>query len=287
MITYYIDQHSFYVLSPSHFPFHINLEKRRATKMDVEFNINYDRLRLTTDAKLDGFIERIYSEIPYASHQKDADEIDMEYYKRHSIETPIRIKLKRTIDALVIHYFTKNNPKAAKDWANYTDDEMLHGHMFAKDIERLWGLTFEEVMAHEPLFATQLLNGYFYFHLEYEGPMAAIASAYLLEYVTARTQPEWLDNLQNKLGEKSVAGARAHVNLDLEEDHSGFVWETLMATVHSAEDIEKLNKHFDRIFGLFCAYLVEVYQSTAGKKEESPLMQAPIAAVNFAQAANA
>ncbi|WP_045859477.1 hypothetical protein [Teredinibacter purpureus] len=255
--------------------------------MNEDIKLKFDSLRVTTDAKLDGYIERIYRDIPYASHQKDADKIDMEYYKRHSIETPIRIKLKRTIDALVIHYFTKHNPKAAKDWANYTDDEMLHGHMFAKDIERLWGLSFEEVMAHEPLFATQLLNGYFYFHLEYEGPMAAIASAYFLEYVTARTQPEWLDNLQSKLGDKSVAGARAHVNLDLEEDHSGFVWETLMATVKSEDDIVKLNKHFDRIFGLFCAYLVEVYQSTAGKNEDNPLMQAPIAAVNFSEAVSA
>ncbi len=200
-----------------------------------------DQLRIEIDNRLDRYIDKIYSDIPYATHQRDASKIDLEYYKRHSIETPIRIKLKRTIDSLVIHYFTKTNPRAAKEWAKYTDDEMLHGQMFAKDIERLWGLSFEEVMAYQPLFATQLLNGYFYFHLEYEGPMAAIASAYFLEYVTAKTQPVWLDNLERVLGKGFVTGARAHVAVDLNEDHDAFVWNTLMHTVQTEDDVASSN----------------------------------------------
>ena len=129
-------------------------------------NSEKDTLREEIDKDFNNYIAEIYNEIPYARHQMDSENINMEYYKRHSFETPIRIKLKRTIDALVIHYFTKTNPKAAKDWANYTDDEMLHGKMFGKDIERLWGVSFEEVMSTEPLLATKLLNGYFYYHLE-------------------------------------------------------------------------------------------------------------------------
>lgn len=226
-----------------------------------------DALRTDIDASLDQYIERIYDEIPYANHQKSAAQIDLDYYRRHSIETPIRIKLKRTIDSLVIHHFTKTNPRAAKEWANYTDDEMLHGHMFAKDIQRLWGLSFEEVIAHGPLFSTQLLNGYFYFHLEYEGPMAAIASAYFLEYVTAKTQPEWLDNLESRLGKDKITGARAHVAQDLDEDHNGFVWNTLMHVVKTDEDARRLREHIRNISSLFSAYLHEVYLVTVGKRD--------------------
>lgn len=240
--------------------------------MDMTLLISQDeknKLREKVDTLFDQYIEEIYQKIPYAKHQMESNSIDMEYYKRHSIETPIRIKLKRTIDALVIHYFTKTNPKAAKDWANYTDDEMLHGHMFGKDIEKLWGITFDEVMNTEPLLATKLLNGYFYYHLEYEGPMAAIASAYFLEYATAKTQPVWLDNLERVLDKKNVAGARAHVTLDLEEDHDGFVWDVLMETVKTQKDVDTLMKHFKAIYGLFSAYLFEVYAITVGKNDSN------------------
>jgi len=241
-----------------------------------------DDLRAEIDASLNRYIERIYEEVPYANHQKVAAEIDLEYYKRHSIETPIRIKLKRTIDALVIHHFTKTNPRAAKEWANYTDDEMLHGQMFAKDIQRLWGLSFEEVIGTGPLFSTQLLNGYFYFHLEYEGPMAAIASAYFLEYVTAKTQPEWLDNLEARLGKDKITGARAHVTQDLDEDHNGFVWNTLMHVVKTDADALRLREHIRNISGLFSAYLHEVYLVTVGQRDGASQVSAAELAVQYA-----
>lgn len=251
--------------------------------MSNVMQISKDNLRVEIDAVLDQYIERVYKDIPYASHQKDAKDIDLEYYKRHSIETPIRIKLKRTIDALVIHHFTKTNPKAAKDWAHYTDDEMLHGQMFAKDIERQWGLSFAEVMAHRPLLSTQLLNGYFYFHLEYEGPMAAIASAYFLEYVTSKTQPIWLDNLEKQLGKEATIGARAHVTQDLDEDHNGFVWNTLMQTVHTEDDAQRLKEHIKNIFSLFGAYLHELYEVTVGKREGKESRSIAAQAITYAQ----
>jgi hypothetical protein len=243
-----------------------------------------DELRKEIDIKFDAYIKRFYKEVPYASQQKDGEGINMEFYKRHSIETPIRIKLKRTVDALVIHYFTKVNPKAAKDWAHYTDDEMLHGHMFAKDIERLWGLSYEEVISTEPLLSTKLLNGYFYYNFEYEGPMAAIASAYFLEFVTSKTQPVWLDNMEKLVGFENVKGARAHVNHDLDEDHSSFVWDTLMETVHTAHDVEKLENHFSAIYGLFCSYMTEVYNMTV-LNDKKTLDKVAVDSVNYATCA--
>lgn len=243
-----------------------------------------NNLRKEIDVKFDDYIERFYKDVPYAAQQKEGVEINMDFYKRHSIETPIRIKLKRTVDALVIHFFTKVNPKAAKDWANYTDDEMLHGHMFAKDIERLWGVSFEEVIGTEPLLATKLLNGYFYYNFEYEGPMSAVASAYFLEFVTSKTQPVWLDNLEKLVGKENIKGARAHVNHDLDEDHSSFVWDTLMETVDTEEDVEKLKGHFSAIYGLFCAYMVEVYNMTVLKKGDVGLEKVAVDAVEYAVA---
>lgn len=219
-------------------------------------------LRTRIDAHLDKMIEHFYNEIPGATLQRDSQEIDLNYYKRHSIETVLRIRHKRMIDALVIHYFTKHAPKQAKAWAHYIEDEMLHGHMFAKDIEKLFGLSLEEVYKYEPLLSTKLLNGYFYYTLEHEGPMASIASAYFLEYTTRKTQPLWLNNLAKVFGEEKVRGARAHVNHDINENHNDFVWEVLMSTLHRPEDEQKLFEHLDQIYGLFSAYFTEIYLKT-------------------------
>jgi len=225
------------------------------------------QLREKVDHTLNSMIERFYNEVPHGKYQKESKEIDKNYFIRHSIETVLRIRHKRMIDALVIHYFTKHNPRLAKSWANYIEDEMLHGHMFARDIEKLSGLTLDDIYQnYEPLFSTKLLNGYFYFTLEHEGPLASIASAYFLEYTTRMTQPVWLDNLEQIFGKDNLSGARGHVNHDIRDNHNHFVWEVLSALIHSEEDEKRLFQHLNCIYGLFVAYFQEVYQQSLGEK---------------------
>lgn len=227
--------------------------------------LSSEALRAKIDNRLHAMIEQFYREVPYATYQRDESLINREYYHRHSIETVLRIRHKRIIDALVVHHYTKHNPKIAKLWAHYLEDEMLHGQMFAKDIERLFGTTLTEINQYEPLFATKLLNGYFYFTLEHEGPMASIASAYFLEFTTRMTQPQWLDNLAAVFGEEKVRGARAHVNHDINEGHNDFVWDVLYNTVQTEADQHRLEQHLENIYGLFAAYFTEVYLTTIEK----------------------
>lgn len=227
--------------------------------------IDNESLRHQVDALFDQMIERFYQEAPLGTYQRDNKEINLEYFVRHNIETVLRIRHKRMIDALVVYHFTKHNPKLAKSWAHYMEDEMLHGQMFAKDIERLTGLDLEAINNYQPLFATQLLNGYFYFTLEHEGPMAAIASAYFLEYVTRKTQPDWLDNLEKVFGKEKLMGARGHVNHDIRDGHNNFVWRVLSELVKTKDDEARLFQHFHHIYGLFFAYFVDVYEQTIGK----------------------
>ncbi|MFD7500659.1 hypothetical protein ACWC5C_25970 [Streptomyces sp. NPDC001700] len=219
-------------------------------------------LRKQVDERLNNYIKKFYNEVPYATHFLKASDVDMPYYKRHTIETILRIRRKRTIDAHAIHYFTLHNPVAAKEWAEYTDDEMLHDKLFLADLERL-GVKPDEVYSTDPFLATKLLNGYFLYCQEFEGtPLAAIASSYFLEYTTRKTQPDWLDNLESTLGKDEVRGARTHVNYDIDEDHTGDVWNTLMSLVESDADVERLLKHFDHLYKLFTMYFTEAYEAT-------------------------
>lgn len=241
-------------------------------------------LKARIDARLNAMIVQFYAEVPGATWQRDNAALNPEYYKRHCMETILRIRHKRMIDALVIHYFTKHDPRQAKAWAAYIEDEMLHGHMFAKDMERLFGLSIDGIYRNEPLFATKLLNGYFYYTLEHEGPMAALVSAYFLEYTTRMTQPDWLNNLAKIYGEENVRGARAHVNHDIKEDHSHFVWDVLKSTIRNEEDIARLERHLENIYGLFAAYFTELYLQADKPEDQKIGNHVPATAVKHAYA---
>ena len=219
-------------------------------------------LRAAVDKYLDLCIADFYANIPFATHQLEAKEINLEYYKRHNIETILRLRRKRTIDALALQYFTKVDPVAAKKWAHYTDDEMLHDKLFAADLAKV-GVEKASIYATEPLLSTKLLTGYLQYGIEFEGtPLALITSVYFVEYTTTRTQPKWLDNLEESLGRDKIKGQRAHVGTDLDDHHDDFVWGVLETLVPDAAAEDRVMLHLQEICRLWQMYFLELHQLT-------------------------
>jgi len=177
------------------------------------------------------------------------------------------LRRKSTVDALAIRYFTKVDPVAAKAWAHYTDDEMLHDKLFAADLAKV-GVEKEEIYSTEPMLSTKLLTGYLQYGIEYEGtPLALIASVYFVEYTTTRTQPEWLNNLEKSLGKDKIKGQRAHVGTDLSDQHDDFVWGVLETLIKTPEDGEKVLRHLEDIYRLWQLYFLELYKLTVNPQE--------------------
>jgi hypothetical protein len=219
-------------------------------------------LRAAVDAYLDACIADFYKTIPFGSHQLESAEINLDYYKRHNIETILRLRRKRTIDALAIRYFTKTDPVTAKAWAHYTDDEMLHDVLFAADLAKV-GVEKDEIYSTEPMLSTKLLTGYLQYGIEYEGtPLALIASVYFVEYTTTRTQPMWLDNLEKSLGRDKIKGQRAHVGTDLDDHHDDFVWNVLETLLPTPEAEHRMMRHMQDICRLWQMYFVELHTMT-------------------------
>lgn len=233
--------------------------------------------RARVDAYLDASIKEFYETVPYARHQLESSEINLDYYKRHNIETILRLRRKRTVDAYAIRYFTKHDPVQAKAWAHYTDDEMLHDTLFAADLAKV-GVGKEEIYSTEPLLSTKLLTGYLQYGMEYEdSPLALITSVYFVEYVTTRTQPDWIQNLEKSLGGDGVKGQRAHVGTDLDDDHDDFVWGVLATLVRTPADEEKVFDHLRNVYWLWKLYFVELYQLTVQGRRGEPI-DLPVAA---------
>jgi len=209
---------------------------------------------------LDSMIETFYEYAPAARYLSSSRNIDKELFKRHTVETILRIRLARIADSKAIQHFTKTDPFLAQKWSEYSAEEMLHDRLFLKDLKNL-GMTEEEVYATPPLLATRLLQGYLYYTLEHEGPRGVISKSYFVEYTTRKTQAMWNENAKRSLGREAVKGAEAHHNYDVAEDHSTEVWNVLMGTVESAEDEKRVLYHLNVYFGLFVAYFNELAAS--------------------------
>ncbi|HEX5752703.1 MAG TPA: hypothetical protein VFZ09_41245 [Archangium sp.] len=217
--------------------------------------------RTKVDALLDSMIESVYKAAPAARYLASSNQVDLTMFKRHTVETILRIRLARVADSKALCLFTKTDPVAAHKWAKYTEEEMLHDRLFLKDLTNI-GMTEEEVYGTDPLLATKLLQGYLYYTLEHEGPRGLITKSYFVEYTTRKTQGSWNENIKRSLGDKAVRGAEAHLNYDVNEDHSTDVWNVLMTMVNGKQDEERVLYHLNVYFGLFSAYLNELASKT-------------------------
>ncbi|AWZ03736.1 hypothetical protein DRB96_05210 [Streptomyces sp. ICC1] len=227
------------------------------------------------------FERDFYERSAGADGMLDKDKFDLDLYKRHNVETMIRIGLKRAVDPLIANYWATRDPQLCKEWGLYGAEEGRHDRMFAGDLHKV-GMTDEEIYAIRPTFATELLNGYFYYTMATEGPLAAMISGFYLEYIAGKTQPDWLNIMEQHVGAANTKGARAHLALDEDDDHVDMVWNLIMRVVKDEDDEERFVEHLIKINSLFVSYFVEVYAATvlgAGADLSLLTQAAPAAAV--------
>jgi len=252
-----------------------------SSKNKEELNMAQTKLpefREKVDKLLLSFVDTFYKDVPKGDHFLNSEKVDKQYFIRNIIEIILRLRMKRCVDALTIHYFTKHDPVLAKEWAKYADEEMLHDLWFGQDIKKM-GVTNEEIYSTEPFFSTKLLQGYFYYSLEHEGrPLASLCSSYFIEMLSLVTQPEWIENCEKTFGPDSCKGQKRHLDCDTAEDHPLVAWNVLATFAKTDEDKEKILDHMKNIYKLFVAYYTELSNEILEKKKDtSPLTEKVLA----------
>ena len=219
---------------------------------------------LVKKAELDRYLDRKMEEwkqtVPFASHMTEGS-IHTAYYRRTLIEHVWRIRLSRVSQSKAIYKIAQISPKAAKDYAEYQAEEMIHDQLFIRDCEAA-GITLDEIYNTEPYLSTRLLEGFFYFALEHEHPMAPLCSNYLVEYTQAKLQPKIIRSLKASLGEDMVRGQEAHLGIDTHEDHSLAMWRILSQLIFSEEDFQMVFKYIDDIQEILAMFFREIYEDT-------------------------
>jgi hypothetical protein len=219
---------------------------------------------LKKKAELDRYLDRKMEEwkrtVPFASHMKER-QINMAYYRRTLIEHVWRIRLSRVSQSKAIYKIAQISPKAAQDYGHYQADEMLHDKLYIRDCEAA-GISEAEIRATEPYLSTRLFQGFFYYALEHEHPMAPVVSNYLVEYTQAKLQPEIVRSLQQSLGNEMVKGQQAHLAVDTTEDHSMAMWKILTQLILSEEDFRMVFKYVDDVQEILAMFFREIHDDT-------------------------
>lgn len=172
------------------------------------------------------------------------EDFDWSTYRRGLLETAYRIRLLRVVESKAIAEIAKISPDAAKIWAEYEADEMLHDEMFIDDLLAT-GVGEDVLDKYDPSLETKLLVGYFNYLLDHEGPLGVVCYSYLVEYVNVKMEMNRVDKLSELLSEAMVAGQRAHAYTDINHDHPTMVWNCLSKLIHTKHDKEIVFTYFE------------------------------------------
>jgi len=213
--------------------------------------------RAEIDALIEQQIEEWNANVPATDQHHRQSDFNHPMYARGLAETAIRIRLLRVIESKAIAEIAKTSPEAAKIWAEYECDEMLHDEMFIQDLEKA-GVSREEFLKIEPYMSTKLLVGLFSYLLDHEGPLGVVAYSYLVEYVNVKLEPEKLKGLEAILGKDMIAGQIAHSHTDINHDHPGMVWGALRYLITSEEDKVALKRYLREFQDLLAMFFVEI-----------------------------
>ncbi|MFT3803419.1 MAG: hypothetical protein QM766_19680 [Burkholderiaceae bacterium] len=219
---------------------------------------------LAAKAKLDRYLDKKMEEwrqnVPYASHMAEK-KIHLPYYRRTLIEHVWRIRLSRVSQTKAIYKIAQISPRAAQDYAHYQADEMLHDKLYIRDCESV-GITMDEILATEPYLSTRLFQGFFYYAIEHEHPMAPVVSNYLVEYTQAKLQPKFVRALKESMGHDSVKGQEAHLAVDSRDDHSMEMWKILNQLILSEEDYAMVFRYIDDVQSILELFFREIHKDT-------------------------
>jgi pyrroloquinoline quinone (PQQ) biosynthesis protein C len=223
-------------------------------------------------AKIDVFIaqklEEWYQKVPFANHL-ESGAVSKPYYRRHLIETVLRIRMNRMAQSDAISAMCRVSPEAAQIWAQYQMEEMLHDELFANDAEKI-GVSVDEVVATEPFFSTKLLEGFYYYINKHEKIIGVPCYSYLVEHVNVALDPKRLESLSKSFGNAAIKGAKSHAHTDVQDDHPGEVWAVIWRLIRCEEDMQDVYKYIEEFLSLLGMYYRELYEVTLPANTNHP-----------------
>lgn len=206
-------------------------------------------------------MEEMLDVIPLARDFHEGKWIEEEYYKRHIIETVIRIRLNNELDAYCLHKIDQNNGYVFGSLAKYLAEEYGHGTLFLSDLIKL-GVSQEEALETPPFLSTQLLIGYIYLMINKNGAIAGISWNWFVEWYSNRYNKIITKKAAKEFGFDKVEGNIAHLRIDESEDHKSFMFSLIERSITEDNERDRVREYLTNFVRLVGMYFQELYDTT-------------------------
>lgn len=233
----------------------------RDTMTSVHTNIIYKEI----EEQVLEEIEKVFASVPFTKEFHEGKVTDREYYKRHILESIIRIGLNNEVDAYCIHKIACQDKLIAQKLLNYLAEEYSHDNFFINDLAE-FGIDKEQIMNTEPLFSTQLLLGYLYYSINKDGPIPTIVWNWLVEWYSKQYNTNVTMKAKEEFGIKKVKGMIDHIKIDQTESHAQDMFYLLKILLKEKENQEKVKQYITNFIKLIGMYFQELYDTTIATK---------------------
>jgi hypothetical protein len=200
---------------------------------------------------------------PKARDFHEGNWTDEAYYKRHLVETILRIRLNNEADAYGLYKIGYKDNRLAATLARYLAEEYGHEGMFLRDLER-FGLSKAQVDAIKVYPATEKLMGYLYFGVNQHGPLPTMIWNWFVEWYSDRYNRVITDHAAEVFGNEMVRGSHAHIEYDESHDHDDLMWSAVEKAINGWGDFDTAQAYLVNFIDLVGDYFRELYDDTIG-----------------------
>jgi hypothetical protein len=208
-------------------------------------------------------MQKLFNRVSAAKEFHQGEWLDKDYYRRHVLETILRIRLNNEVDAYSLYKIGSRDNKLAATLARYLAEEYGHEEMFLRDLKK-FGLDKAEVDTIPPLETTKQLIGYMYLAINEDGPLATMVWNWFVEWYSDRYNKIITQAAAKAYGDDMVRGSTAHIQYDESHDHDDLMWRTVERAVNHWGGQDKAVKYLRQFIHMIGDYFQELHDSTVG-----------------------
>lgn len=213
-------------------------------------------------------MQKLFATVPMAEAFHHGRWIDLRYYRRHLVETVLRIRLNNEVDAYSLYRIGSRDNRLAQILAQYLAEEYGHENMFVRDIEH-FGLTKAELDATPPFPSTDQLIGYQYLGINRDGPLPTMVWNWFVEWYSDRYNKTITEHAAKTFGGEKVKGSAGHIQYDESHDHDDLMWGAVQRAIDGWGSMEKAETYLRTFIRLVGRYFAELHADTAGADQRA------------------
>jgi len=209
-------------------------------------------------------MQRLFSRVPMTRGFHQGQWIELDYYRRHLVETVLRIRLNNEVDAYALYKIGAKDNHLAQTLAQYLAEEYGHESLFLRDIER-FGLTKSDVDKITPMHSTDQLIGYLYLSINRDGPLPTMIWNWFVEWYSDQFNKTITQKAADVFGGDNVKGSMGHIQYDESHNHDDLMWSAVQRAITGWGDMAKAETYLRNFIHLIADYFEELHSQTVAQ----------------------